>query len=364
MDHSDSSSSENDDSNPEYASVFNVGSYFIDLGQYQTDMASTGWVYASDPTFQPQSVCITDESIFKSFTMQNASEFEQQPYQEFVLLLKFPGKSQFLLYDVKKWELFTVRVGKLPHHSQQNALQKIVDKCLRKIQYCISKNTCQLVNNFVLVNRTVSIQKSEHLTCKDFLSRSVYDGGKLSHSKSIVELKSTWIVDEKANSKVEPEILYKSLFEYSGYQLNTASSHSLDFKTIKSCDDITENLSFACPSEVPVNLAFNVLTKMHDRTWSLLQPIREKSEGVLDTLFCDIDSGIFYLKATPQTSCCDSLSDIISKVKSVLTSEIQKCQVPYVPSGYFHGVTQDKPTIEPVDEGLYIEKTRLRLSHF
>ena len=354
MDHSDSTGSENDDLTPECASVFNVGSYFIDLGQYQKETARTGWALASGPASQQQSVCITDESIFQSFTMQNAAEFEQRPYQDFVLLLKFPGKSQFLLYDVKKWELFTVRAGKLPHCSQQNALQQIVDKCLRKIQYCISKNTCHLVDNFVLVNRTVSILKSEHLTCKHFLSRSVYDGGKLSNSKSVVELKSTWIVDEKVTSKVEPKMLYKSLFEYSGCQLNTDSSHYLDFKTVKSCDDITEGLSFVYPSEVPVNLAFKVLTKMHDRTWSLLQPIREESEGVLDTLFCDIDSGIFYLKAKPQTSSCDSLSGIISQVKSVLTSEIQKCQVPYVPSGYFHGVTQEKPTIEPVDGGLFV----------
>ena len=41
MDHSISSGSENDELNAEYASVFNVGSYFIDLGQYQTEMAST-----------------------------------------------------------------------------------------------------------------------------------------------------------------------------------------------------------------------------------------------------------------------------------------------------------------------------------
>jgi hypothetical protein len=351
---SDSSDSNTDKLSPEYARILNVGSYFIDLAQYHTIQPSSGWVFSSDST-EPSTVCIDDESIFTSFTMQNAAEFEQRPYQDFVLLLKFPGKSQFLLYDKKKWELFTVRVGKLPHHSQQNTLQQLVDKCLRIVQYCIKKQTCQLVNNFVLLDKTVSVMKSENLTCKDFLSRSVYDGGKTANSKAIVELKSTWIVDEKVNSKVEPKMLYKSLFEYSGYQLNTDSSHYLDFKTVKSCDDITEGLSFVCPSEVPVNLAFKVLTKMHDRTWSLLQPTREESEGVLDTLFCDIDSGIFYLKAKLQTSSCDSLSEIISQVKSVLTSEILKCQVPYVPSGYFHGVTQDKPTIEPVDGGVFVK---------
>ena len=99
MYHSNSSGSENDELNAEYASVFNVGSYFIDLGQYQTATASTGWAFASDPTSQPQSVCITDESIFQSFTMKNAAEFQQRLCHDFVLLLKFPGKSQFLLYD-------------------------------------------------------------------------------------------------------------------------------------------------------------------------------------------------------------------------------------------------------------------------
>jgi hypothetical protein len=342
------SDSENDGLNPEYASVFNVGAYFIDLGQFHVETTATGWALVSDPASQPQSVCITDESIFQSFTMNNAAEFEQRPYLEFVLLLKFPGKSQFLLYDVKKLELFTVRAGRLPHHTQQNSLQKLVDKCLRKMQYCISQNTCQLVNNFILVNKTVSILKSEHLTCKDFLSRSAYDGGKLSHSKSIVELKSTWIVDEKA----QPELLYKSLFESSGFQLKTASRHLLDFTAVKSCEDITEGLSFVCPSKVPVNLAFRVLTQMHDRKWSLSPPTRERSQVVLSNLLCDIDSGIFYLVAKLHA---ETLTDVIQKVKSVLSSEIQKSQVPYVPSGRFHGMAQEKPTIEPAETGVFVK---------
>ena len=79
MNPSESSGSESDVLNPEYASVFNVGSYFIDLGQYQTESTATGWALASDPTSQPRSVCITDDSIFQSFTMKNAPEFEQRP---------------------------------------------------------------------------------------------------------------------------------------------------------------------------------------------------------------------------------------------------------------------------------------------
>jgi hypothetical protein len=348
MNRLDSSGSENDELNPEYASVFNVGSYFIDLAQYHTETASTGWAFALDPTSQPQSVCITVESIFQSFTMDNAADFEQRTSQDLVLLLKFPRRSQFLLYDVKNWELFTVRVGKLPNRSEQNALQQLVDQCLRKVQYCTSINTCQLANNFVLLNKKVSLQKSENVTCKDFLSRSAYDGGKLCNSKAIVELKSTWTVDEKATA----DVFYKSFFESSGCDLKTASRHFLDFTAVKSCEDITEGLSFVCPSKVPVNLAFRVLTQLHDRKWSLSPPTRERSQVVLSNLLCDIDSGIFYLVAKFHA---ETLTDVIQKVKSVLSSEIQKSQVPYVPSGRFHGMAQEKPTIEPAETGVFVK---------
>lgn len=189
MNPSESSGSESDVLNPEYASVFNVGSYFIDVGQYQSESTATGWALASDPASQPRSVCIADSSIFKSFSKHNEAEFEQYPFQDFVLLLKFPGKQQFLLYNVKQWELFTIRYGRLPPRLQQNTLQQLVDKCLRKVQYCISTSCCQTVNNFILLNNNVSLQKSENVTCADFLSRSAYDGGKSSKFKAIVELK-------------------------------------------------------------------------------------------------------------------------------------------------------------------------------
>jgi hypothetical protein len=91
---------------------------------------------------------------------------------------------------------------------------------------------------------------------------------------------------------------------------------------------------------------------MHDRKWNLSPPTRERSQVVLDTLLCDIDSGIFYLVATPHS---ETLTDIISRVKSVLTSEIQKSQVPYVPSGRFHGIAQEKPTIEPAITGVFVK---------
>ena len=72
---SESSGSESDVLNPEYASVFNVGSYFIDVGQYQSESTATGWALASDPASQPRSVCIAEDTIFQSFTKHNEVEF-------------------------------------------------------------------------------------------------------------------------------------------------------------------------------------------------------------------------------------------------------------------------------------------------
>jgi tRNA G46 methylase TrmB len=350
MNSSESSGSEGDVLNPEYANVFNVGSYFIDLGQYQSESTATGWALASDPASQPRSVCIADTSIFKSFSKHNEAEFEHYPFQDFVLLLKFPGKQQFLLYDVKQWELLTIRYGRLPLHLQQNTLQQLVDKCLRIVQYCISKSSCHTVNNFILLNKNVSIQKRENAMCKHFLSRSVYDGGNLSKLKAMVELKSTWIVDEKAT----PQTLYKSLFESSHLECNlhTNTKHFQDFTSVKGFEDITEGLSFVCPSKVPVALAYRVLTQMHDRKWKLSPPTCERSQVILDTLLCDIDSGIFYLVATPHS---ETLTDVILRVKSVLTNEIQKSQVPYVPGGHLHGLAQEKPTIEPAETGVFVK---------
>lgn len=146
---------------------------------------------------------------------------------------------------MKQWELFTIRYGRLPPRLQQNTLQQLVDKCLRKVQYCISTSCCQTVNNFILLNNNVSLQKSENVTCADFLSRSAYDGGKSSKFKAIVELKSSWIVDEKA----EPQNQYKALFESShlGCNLHTNTKHFQDFTYVKGFEDVTEGLSFVCP---------------------------------------------------------------------------------------------------------------------
>jgi hypothetical protein len=127
----------------------------------------------------------------------------------------------------------------------------------------------------------------------------------------------------------------------------------LDFKTISGCEEVT-GVSFVCPSQVPAKLAFDVLNQMHDRTWSLSQPVYDRSKVYLDSLLCDIDSGIFYMKANIHHK---SVSQVVTLVKSVLTKEILKTQVPYVPSGMYHCVAtkNDKPTIEPVKEGVFVK---------
>jgi hypothetical protein len=52
-----------------------------------------------------------------------------------------------------------------------------------------------------------------------------------------------------------------------------------------------------------------------------------------------------------------TVSEVVTLVKSVLTKEILKTQVPYVPSGMCHCIAQknDKPTIEPVQEGVFVK---------
>ena len=52
-----------------------------------------------------------------------------------------------------------------------------------------------------------------------------------------------------------------------------------------------------------------------------------------------------------------SVSQVITLVKSVLTKEILKTQVSYVPSGMCHGVAteKDKLTIKPAETGVFVK---------
>ena len=332
------------DKDSENASIVQVGTWFLDLAQFHSFPSTKGWV-ETDLSKESRSLVISDNCFFQEYSKQNEDEFEQLAESTLVVLLKYPGKQQFLMYSVKRWELFTVRYGRLPSHEAQNRLSRIVDKCLRIVQYDTKMKQDHLVNGFVLLSKEVSV--SRNLLLVDFLSRKVYDGP--ADCKAMIELKSTWIADNTATSHT----LYQSLFEYPNCQLLTSSKHHLDFKTVRCCKEVTGD-SFVRPSQVPVKLAFDVLNLMHDRTWSLSQPVLERSKVVLETLLCDIDSGICYMKAKSHKY---SVSQVITLVKSVLTKEILKTQVSYVPSGMCHGVAteNDKPTIEPAETGVFVK---------
>ena len=332
------------DKDSEYASIVQVGTWFLDLAQFHSFPSTKGWV-ETDLSKESRSLVISDNCFFQEYSKQNEDEFEQLAESTLVVLLKYPGKQQFLMYSVKQWQLFTVRYGRLPSHEAQNRLSRIVDKCLRIVQYDTKMKQDHLVNGFVLLSKEVSV--SRNLLLVDFLSRKVYDGP--ADCKAMIELKSTWIADNTATSHT----LYQSLFEYPNCQLLTSSKHHLDFKTVRCCKEVTGD-SFVRPSQVPVKLAFDVLNLMHDRTWSLSQPVLERSKVFLETLLCDIDSGICYMKAKSHKY---SVSQVITLVKSVLTKEILKTQVSYVPSGMCHGVAteNDKPTIEPAETGVFVK---------
>lgn len=334
--------------------ILQVGNFQMNLGQFHGHAPSEGWIAATDASIQ-SSLIVMDDSPFESFSIFNEAEFENKSQQDFQVLLKFPRKQQFLLYDVKEWQLFTVRYGRLPKSEACNRLQQTVDKCLRKVQY-LSRGGIQNVNGFFLLNYQVRVPNSGQIfSVKDYLRKTAYDGGEFANTKNLVELKSTWICDNQATTQT----LYQSLFkQFSGCKLLTASSHHLDFKNVKSCQQFLDCAggSFMCPSEVPVKLAFDILKQMHDRTWSLLPPAAlEQSTIALSSLHCDIDSGILYLKAKKQPR-QQSLQEIIASVELVLTKEMKKTQVCFVPSGKLHGnAGTDKPTIECAEGGVFLK---------
>jgi hypothetical protein len=332
------------DKDSEYEIILKVGGWFLDLAQFHNLSSPVGWV-GTDLSNQSPCLIISDDCGIKAYSKNNEDDFEKLIDSTLVVLLKYPGKQKFLVYSVQKWQLFTVNYGRLQKQAAQNRLQKFVDKCLRIVQYSRDNDQVQEVNGFVLLNNEVSVCRN--LLLKDFLSRKAYDGP--SDCKAMIELKSTWITDETATAQT----MYQSFFEYPNCKLMTSSKHHLDFKTIKCCKEVTGD-SFICPSQVPIKIAFNVLDQMHDRTWSLSQPVLERSKVFLESLLCDIDSGIFYLKAKSHNN---SVSQVITLVKSVLTKEILKTQVSYVPSGMLHQTARqnEMPTIEPAGEGVFIK---------
>jgi hypothetical protein len=202
MEHSSDDSQFEKDS--ESASVLQIGEMFWDLAQFQELSSNKGWV-DTDLSRESRSLVISDSCCFKEYSKKNEDAFEQLTESTLVVLCKYPGKQQFLMYSVQQWELFTVRYGRMPSRGAQSRLSTIVDKCLRIVQYGIDKGQVQRVNGFVLLSNQVSVCRN--ILLKDFLSRKVYDGP--AGCKAMIELKSTWITDKTAPSPT----LYPYSFE-------------------------------------------------------------------------------------------------------------------------------------------------------
>ena len=111
------------DKDTEYESILQVGSWFLDLAQFHNLLSPVGWV-GTDPSNQSPCLVISDDCGFKAYSKKNEDEFEKLIESTLVVLLKYPGKQQFLVYSVQKWKLFTVNYGRLPRQAAQNRLQK------------------------------------------------------------------------------------------------------------------------------------------------------------------------------------------------------------------------------------------------
>ena len=171
--------------------IFCVGNFFIDLSRFHKfgqveNFVNQGWK-SFDALSQAQGVVITEDMNVESYTLENAQAFEQEGHVSSILhvLLKFPKKQRFLVYDAVNWKLFTIQCGRMPAATQMNQLQKAVDKCLRKVQGYKSRGEYNEVDGFGLLN-TVSGIKKEDPSIKDYLLRSAYDGGPSQNSSCIV----------------------------------------------------------------------------------------------------------------------------------------------------------------------------------
>jgi hypothetical protein len=84
-------------------------------------------------------------------------------------------------------------------------------------------------------------------------------------------------------------------------------AHDSDFSVEKSFRQFFEycskhdasKISCVAPSDVSVETAFKALGQMHDRSWRLKAPTMDKSNVLLSSLNCDVDYGLFYIKAKP-----------------------------------------------------------------
>jgi hypothetical protein len=335
-------------------------SQFHSLGKLQSDQH--GWT-ESDASKQIEGTKITEDLNVEAFNVQNAKSFEEENHASHPLhvLLKFTGQ-KFLVYNSNLWKLFTVQCGRMPPVADMNILQKFVDKCLRKVQYASKMGKLKQVHNFVLMNDVIELRQQHDPKVGFFLNRTCYDGGSSRHSKSVIELKSEIVVSEDSTS------MYRALFD--GFEpehtLMTAVQHDSDFSVEKSCRNLleycskhdTSKTSCLVPSEVPLETALKALEQMHDRSWRLSASTVDKSNILLSSLNCDVDYGLFYIKAKPTSRAIQNIESIVNGVKSFISLEFEKSSVFYCPSGKLHcivGKDGDKPTIEPDDNGVFVK---------
>jgi hypothetical protein len=362
----DSDSMSDKHSDAAFQSIFIVENFYMDLsqfhslGEFQSDRH--GWI-ESDASKRIEGTEITEDLNVEAFNAQNSEFFEEANHASHQLhvLLKFTGQ-KFLVYNSNLWKMFTVQCGRMPPVAEMNSLQKLVDKCLRKVQYASKMGKLRQVQGFLLMNDVIDLRRHLDTKVGFFLNRTCYDGGSSAHSKSVIELKSEIVVSEDSTS------MYRVLFDGfdPDHTLMTAMKHNSDFSVEKSCRHFLEycskhetaKTSCLAPSEVSVETALKALEQMHDRSWRLSAPTIEKSNILLSSLKCDVDYGLFYIKAKPTSRAITNVESIVNCVKSFVTLEFEKSSVFYCPGGKLHcivGKDGEKPTIEPDGRGVFVK---------
>ena len=121
--------------------------------------------------------------------------------------------------------MFTVQCGRMPPVADMNILQKVVDRCLRKVQYASKMGKCKKVHGFVLMNDVIDFRRPHDPKVGFFLNRTCYDGGQSANSKSVIELKSEIVVSEDST------LMYGTLFDSVDpeHTLMTAVKQDSDF---------------------------------------------------------------------------------------------------------------------------------------
>ena len=166
-----------------FQSIFFVENFYMDLSQFhdlgKSESDQHGWT-ESDASKQIEGTEITEDLNVEAFNVQNAESFEEANHASHPLhvLLKFTGQ-KFLVYNSNLWKIFTVQCGRMPPAADMNSLEKIVDKCLRKVQYASKMGKRKQVHGFVLMNDVIDLRRQHDPKVGFFLNRTCYDGGQL-----------------------------------------------------------------------------------------------------------------------------------------------------------------------------------------